>query len=143
MTEAEDAKIDAEDAPPVDSDGSVASAARLDPTTKAITKKNRKRAAALVETQVRMSPRVQKNKQGLKDPVCKDKSYLGCNSTPPPISTKTIRKLSASLYDIEASQVTNLVLNKKKGVAPIGTVPPKKKNKEVNDESNEEAKVWR
>jgi len=139
VTEAEDAEIDAEDAPPMDSDGSVASAARLDPTTKAITKKNRKRAAALVQTQVRRSPRVQKNKQGFKDPVYKDKSCLGCNSTPLPISTKTIRKLSASLCDIEVSQVTDLALNKKKkGASPVGTVPPKKKNKEVNDESNEE-----
>lgn len=97
MTEVEDVEIDAKDAPPVDSDESVAPATGLDPTTKAVTKKNRKTTTALVETQVRMSPRVKKNKQGLKDPVYKDKSYLGCNSTPPPISTKTIRKLSASL----------------------------------------------
>jgi len=139
VAEAEDAKIDAEDTPPVDSDGSVASAARLDPTTKAVTKKNGKRAAALVETQVRRSPRVQKNKQGFKDPIYKGKSCLGCNSIPLSISTKTIRKLSASLCDIEASQVTNMALNKKKGAAHVGTVPPRKKNKEVNDESNEEA----
>jgi hypothetical protein len=76
---------------------------------------------------------VQKNKKGFKDPVCKDKSCLGCNSVPPSIPKKTIRKLSASLCNIEASQVTDVVLNKKKGAAPIGTVPPKQDNKEAGE----------
>jgi len=77
----------------------------------------------------------------LKDHVCKDKRCLGCNSAPQSISTKTIRKLSASLCDIEASQVTDSALNnnKKKGTTPVGTVPPKKNDKEADDDANGEA----
>jgi len=55
-SEAEDTEVDPKDAPPVDSDGSVTSTAENSSTTN--TKKTRKRATVLVETQVRRSPRV-------------------------------------------------------------------------------------
>jgi hypothetical protein len=51
---------------------------------------------------------------------------------PPSIPKKTIKKLSASLCNIEASQVTDVVLNKK-GAAPVGIVPPKEDNKEAGE----------
>jgi hypothetical protein len=66
--------------------------------------------------------------------MCKDKSYLGCSSAPPAISRKAIRKLSALNCDIDASQVSNEALSKKKTqTMPIGSVPPKKKNKKADD----------
>jgi len=138
VSEDEDTEVDPKDAPPVDSDGSITSTTKNSSTTN--TKKTRKRATILVETQVRRSPRVQKNKNEFKDHVCKDKSCLGYNFVPPSILMKTIRKLSASLCDIEASQVTDSALNnnKKKGTTPVGTMPPKKNDKEADDDANGE-----
>jgi len=77
VSKAEDIEVDPKDAPPVDSDGSITSTTKNSSTTN--TKKTRKRATILVETQVRRSPRVQKNKNGFKDHVCRDKSCLGFN----------------------------------------------------------------
>lgn len=136
--EAEDAEVDLEEAPPVDSDGSVAQDFRHVLATKTAVKRNRKKALVIVESEVRRSPRLQKNKKGFKSPTCKVKGCLGCNSAPPSISKKAIRKLSASFYDIDVSQVTNNALSKKTRKAPVGPIPRKKKNKGVDDEPSKE-----
>jgi hypothetical protein len=127
LSEVEDTDVDTDKAPPVDSDGSVSIPAWPESSIKAVNKRSRKTIVALVETQVTRSPRVQKNKKGFKSPTYKDRGCLGCNFAPTLVSKKAIRKLSATFYDIAASQVTDIALNKKKkGTTPIGTVPPKK-----------------
>lgn len=112
LTEAEPevSEIDTSEAPPVDEDTD---------NGKNKNKKENKKRLILVESEIRRSPRVKVNKKCVKDPVCKDKRCLGCNSKPPTLSTKTIRKLSSSLCDIEASLVTDEALGKlKKAGAP-------------------------
>jgi hypothetical protein len=80
--------------------------------------KNKKRLV-LVESEVRRSPRIKKSKNGFKDPVCKDKQCLGCNSKPPTLSSKMIIKLSSTLCDLDTSLVTDEALSKiKKNEAP-------------------------
>lgn len=136
--EAEDTEVDVEEAPPVDSNGSLV--VDVDPgEVKTPAKRNRKKTVILVESEVRRSPRVKKDKKGFKNTSCMDKSCLGCNSTPPPISKKAIRQLSASLCDIEATKVTDAELcKKKKGATPVGAISLKKKNKRTNDKSHVE-----
>ena len=47
----------------------------------------------------------------------------------PSLSTKAIRSISSTLCDIDASQVTDAALSKKKSqVAPVGTGSQKKKD---------------
>lgn len=78
---------------------------------------------------------MKQNKNGFKSPICKDKSRLGCNSKPPTLSPRSIRKLSSSFCDIDASQVTDEALNKKKRrAAPGGYVPSKQSDKDINDD---------
>lgn len=65
--------------------------------------RSRKKKVILVESEVRRSSRISKSKNGFKDPVCNVKHCLGCNSKPPTLSSKAIRNLSSSFYDLEAS----------------------------------------
>lgn len=78
---------------------------------------------------------MQKNKNGFKDLVCKDKSYLGCNSRPPSLSSKTIRRLSSSLCGVDASLVSDEALGKLKKSGAISKNGKKeaknKKNKKM------------
>jgi len=59
-----------------------------------------------------------------------DKSCLGCNAKPPSLSTKAIRSISSTLCDLDASQVTDAALSKKKKSqpAPVGAGYQKKKD---------------
>lgn len=137
--DAECAEVDLEEAPPVDSDGSTVPDPMPCSTRMPVVKKGKKKAPVLVESEGRRSPRLLKNKKGFKSPTCKVKGCLGCSATPPSISKKAIRKLSSALCDIDASQVSDEVLSKKKdGKAPVGPVSRKKKNKNDIDESNKE-----
>ena len=106
--------VDLNEAPPVDEEGRV---------------RNKKKGVVLVETDVR-SPRIKVSKKGFKDPICKDKSCLGCNAKPPSLSTKAIRSISSTLCDLDASQVTDAALSKKKKSqpAPMGTGSQRKKD---------------
>lgn len=89
-----------------------------------------RKGVILVESEVRRSPRTKKNKNGFKDAVCMDKNCVGCNSKPPTLSNKVIRKLSSSLCDVEASLVTDEALGKtKKAGAPSRKNPEEKKSK--------------
>lgn len=74
---------------------------------------------------MRRSPRIKTNKKGFKDPICKDKNFLGCNN-PPTLSSKMIRKLGSTLCDLDAPLVTGEALNKKK---KKNETPSKKKKK--------------
>lgn len=112
LTEAklEESEIDTLEAPPIDEDTD---------NGKNKNKKENVKRLILVESEVRRSPRVKMNKKCVKDHVCEDKHCLGCNSKPPTLSTKTIRKLNSSLCDIEASLAIDEALGKlKKTGAP-------------------------
>ena len=113
---ATDMIVDLNEAPPVDEEGRVRN------------KKNK--GTVLVETEVRRSPRIKVYKKGFKDPICKDKSCLGYNAKPPSLSTKAIRSISSTLCDLDASQVTDAALSKKKKsqLAPVGVAYQKKKD---------------
>lgn len=85
---------------------------------------------------MRRSPRIKSSKKGFKDPVCKDKNCLGCNTNPPTLSSKMIRKLGSTLCDLDAPLVTDEALNrkkkkneapskKKKKTTPVGSAPSK------------------
>lgn len=89
----------------------------LDPSSR----KKARGKVAIVDTQVRRSPRIKGHKGGFKDPQCRDKNCLGCNAAPPVLSTKTIRKLGSSLCDMDPESLTDAVLSKKKKTAPVGT----------------------
>jgi len=65
---ATDMFVDLNEAPSVDEEGRV--------------RNKKKKGAILVETDVRRSPRIKVSKKGFKDPICKDKSCLGCNAIP-------------------------------------------------------------
>ena len=65
---ATDMFVDLNEAPPVDEEGRV--------------RNKKKKGAVLVETDVSRSPRIKVSKKGFKDPICKDKSCLGCNAIP-------------------------------------------------------------
>ena len=111
---ATDMFVDLNEAPPIDEEGRV--------------KNKKKKGDVLVEREVRRSPRIKVNKKGFKDPISKDKSCLGCNAKPPSLSTKAIRSISSTLCDLDASQVTDAALSKKKKSqpAPVGTGSQKK-----------------
>lgn len=85
----------------------------------AVRKKKGRKNSILVESEVRRSPRVKKDKKGFKDPVCTDKNCIGCNSKPPTLSSKAIRNLSSSLCDVDVSMVSDEALNKLKSKGAI------------------------
>jgi len=93
------------------------------------------RKTAIVETEVRRSPRIKTCKKGYKDIVCKDKDCLGCSSAPPNLSTKAIRKLGSSLCDLDTLQVTDEVLTKKAKVSAPG-----RRKASTNDQEKQEKK---
>lgn len=83
-----------------------------------------------MESDVRRSPRIKIKKNGFKDPICKDKNCLSCNAKPLALSTKAIRKISSTLCDLNASQVTDAALNNKKKkdkATPMGPAPPQER----------------
>jgi hypothetical protein len=93
-----------------------------------------KKGAILVESQVRRSSRVKKNKNGFKEAECKDKNCPGCNSKPPTLSTRSIRKLSSSLCDVDAALVSDEALKKvKKAGAVSKSKKPKVKGKKTKE----------
>lgn len=100
-------------------------------------KRDPKKRAPIVESEVRRSPRIKGPKQGFKDPVCKSKHCLGCNFKPPTLSNKAIRSLSSSFCDIEASLVTDEALGKlKKAGAPSKGRKSEAKNKKKKMKSS-------
>lgn len=111
--------IDLSEAPPLDEDTD------SNKSKSAVKKASKKKKVILVESEVRRSLRTKGIRKGFKDPVCMGKFCLGCNSKPPTLSNKTIRKLSSTLCDIDASQVTDESLMKLK---KAGAPSPKKKN---------------
>lgn len=93
----------------------------------------------LVETEVRRSPRIKSIKKGFKDPVCQDRKCLGCNTHPPTLSAKTIRKLASTLCDLEAPLVSDEALNSKKmkNKAPSKETAEKTGNVKKNNKKNQ------
>lgn len=105
-----------------------------------------------MESEVRRSLRIKSNKKDFRDLVCKDKNYLGCNTNPPTLSSKMIKKLGSSLCDLDAPLVTDEALNnnnkkkneapsKKKKTAPTGSAPLKTDDDQdvEDDEGQDEA----
>lgn len=73
-----------------------------------------KKNEVLVENQVRRSPRLLIKRNGFKGGTCNDKNCLGCNASPPTLSSCSIRKLGSSLCDLQATDLTDEALNSKK-----------------------------
>jgi hypothetical protein len=97
-----------------------------------------KKKAAVVETEVRRSPRLKVNKMGFKNPICHNKSCLGCSISPPTLSNKAIKKIGTLMCDLKDSELEEKTLNKKKGkLALVGSSQPKK-NEDPMDDDNEE-----
>lgn len=107
--------VDPKEAPPVDDEN--------------LTEKKKRRGTLFWWKVINMKePQDKHQQEAFKDPICKDKTCLGCNAKPPTLSTKTIRKISSTLCDLDAAQITDGALSKrKKGkAAPVGPAPPKK-----------------
>ncbi|CAD6266675.1 unnamed protein product [Miscanthus lutarioriparius] len=102
-------------------------------------KKRARKKAVVVESQVRRSPRFKELKKGFKSPQCKNRSCLGCNSAPPSLSTKTIRKIGTEICNIDPAKLTDEELTKKKKMTtPVGRGPSLDKGESSNQSANEE-----
>ena len=86
--------------------------------------KKKGKAPILSESEVRHSLRIKKLHKRFKNLGCKDKSCLGCTSTPPVISPSIIRDLGATFCNINAEELTDAKLH----VKPTNTKPVAKGN---------------
>lgn len=70
-----------------------------------IKKRLHKRDAAIVESEVRRSPRLQKNAKGFKIQSYTNKSCLACGTVPPTLKKETIKKLALDFCKMEESNL--------------------------------------
>jgi hypothetical protein len=89
---------------------------------KEIPSRRMKKPRIIVDSEVRRSPRVKKDKKGFKKAQCQIKNCLDCNSAPPDLSPKALRKLGTTLCDLDPELLSDDVLSKKKKkTAPVGS----------------------
>lgn len=95
-------------------------------------KKKGKNKTAIVETEVRRSPRLKECRKGFLSPTCVKKNCVGCVAEPPTLSSKAIRKLGTTLCGLNEFQLTDDSLNKKviSAKAVVGDGKSKKKGKQ-------------
>jgi hypothetical protein len=65
-----------------------------------------------VESEVRRSPRLKENNKGFKP--CLDKRCLACNTNPPDLSLRLIKKLGVNIGKVDENLLSEGNLNKKK-----------------------------
>jgi hypothetical protein len=92
----------------------------------------------LVETMVRRSNRMKASNNGFKPDTCKVKNCLGCSSAPPTLSPTFLKKIGASICQVDPEKLEEAKLLKKKTTDPVGKKPRKdpETNKEDNDDSS-------
>jgi hypothetical protein len=89
--------------------------------------KRREGKGALVESEVRRSPRLVLLNDGYKNHAnCSDKHCLTCNAAPPMINSKVVKNLAISFCKVPEETVDKKILKKNKvsGGDNKTTVPP-------------------
>ncbi|RLM70036.1 hypothetical protein C2845_PM17G06160 [Panicum miliaceum] len=89
-------------------------------------KKKGKKAVVIVDTDVRLSLRVKKSKQGFKTSTCVDKNCLACDSAPPALSPSLIKNMGVDFCKVSEDKLTQENLKKKK-LKTKSTIGPKVK----------------
>jgi hypothetical protein len=85
-----------------------------------VKKRHPKRSTAIVESEVRRSPRLKENAMGFKIRSCSDKSCLACGIVPPILQRETIKKIAIDFCNIDESDLnTNLSQFKKRKTHPV------------------------
>ncbi|CAL5036004.1 unnamed protein product [Urochloa decumbens] len=93
-----------------------------------------KKAAVVVDSDLRRSERKKKQNRGLKHETCPDKDCLSCVSKPPIIPPSVIRNLGESFCKVDLAKLTVEALGKKgKAAAPGGKRPVVKKTSKDSD----------
>ena len=84
-------------------------------------KKSRgKRAAPLVESEVRRSSILKDSASGFKSDGCKNKKCLACNTKPPIIKKEVVKQLAFDFYKFTDSELNDeLLQTKRKKTHPI------------------------
>lgn len=83
-------------------------------------KRSYKRSTALVETEVRRSPRLKSSHMGFKSGVCTDRKCLACGTKPPILKKEAIRKLAVDFCSLDKTEVCDDVLQtKRKKTHPV------------------------
>jgi len=79
-----------------------------------------KRTAAIVETEVRRSPRIKKSNKGFRPEGCKEKNCFACRVKPPTLKKENIRKIAIQFCNLDDSEVCDDSLQgKRKKTYPV------------------------
>lgn len=99
-------------------------------------RKAKKTRIAVVESEVRRSPRLKENNKGFKANTCTGKKCLACSPSPPDLSLDMIKSFGSSYCQIEEELLTEKALNNNNNKKPIKAVTKKllKENKDPVDE---------
>ena len=90
-------------------------------------KRQAKRNLAIVESEVRRSPRLTGITKGFKFSICSALSCMACKSVPPIVGKKTLKKLAVDFCGIKESEVDSKILQpKRRKLQPVSRL--KKKN---------------
>ncbi|CAN6283724.1 unnamed protein product [Urochloa humidicola] len=81
--------------------------------------KKGKAPQAIVDTEVRRSPRMKKLKKGYRNAACSERACLGCEVSPPLISPAVIRNLGTAFCKLEADKLTANALRTKRKAGTI------------------------
>lgn len=73
-----------------------------------------KKAIALVEIEVRRSPKLKDSAKGFKISGCTNKKCLACGTTPPIPKKESIKKIASEFCDLDENELTDELLQMKK-----------------------------
>lgn len=105
-------------------------------------KRSYKNSVAVVETEVRRSPRLQKSSKGFKLSSCSDSKCLACRSKPLILKKEVIRKLAINFCNLKETEVSDDLLQKKRArthpITRAKIVPVLPTNSQVAGDEQEE-----
>jgi hypothetical protein len=101
-------------------------------------KKSAGRAQVVVDSEVRRSPRLKGQTGGFMKKQCTNKACLGCNSSPPVLSLKSVRKIGASMCGLDPMELSDEILLKKMKTAPVGKTSVGKAASNEDDDADKD-----
>lgn len=93
---------------------------------KALPKRKRGKKVPISKMDLRRSDRIHNQHKGFKPSVCKDRNCLGCSPNPPLLSSSVVRDLGKTFCSIDASQLSDDILNAKAQKGAVGRSTSKK-----------------
>ena len=110
-------------------------------------KRYNKRTAAVVETEVRRSPRIKSSNKGFRSEGCKEKNCFACRVKPPTLKKENIRKIAIQFCNLDDYEICDDSLQgKRKKAYPVARaritlaeVEVRKSTEEVEEEAADNA----